>query len=998
GYDKDFRRVQAASDLTEGEKRFSSVVSAAGGTYFVPKIICVSEFDKIDLIGLTEPLTLTPITGMNVIDAQQDAVPRHYGEIGVDASGSTKPQPKSRVGVASVFIEPGRGFKLRAGSGLVINTNPDHPQGEGFESDIGIIRNVVLTSADDLWSLTETRLDLLQKKGVRNETAAQFQHLAREKIDEAHKAEKAGQNDRLMVAAERGRGLAYQSYTRGLSTINDLIKAVVIFLALIIPFCFFVTKLLSPWDDINRQLAMFGGVFVAMAVTLRLVHPAFEVARTPEVVILAFIIMGLAGFVAAILVGRFNSTMTQAIEESQLAESVEAPQGRLAGVAFLVGVNNMKRRRIRTSLTCATVVLVTFTMLSVISVGQDIEPAVIRASGEAPYSGFLFTQAGLGAIDPVRLDRMRANYQGEGMQSVARAWAQRLGTYSEYLPYEIVPAQPVAGAPVKVLSAKVLLGLEKAEDGFLKPMPIAPGGRWFSSDNAAEIAISIKAAALLGITPENMSGRVLQVVGRPLKLVALLDDEALEATRDMAEAPFLPLLAQASQNATEAAGGAASSSSSANLADMPGVEIARPVDIAFVPLGLARSMGDAEFRTLSVKFTGSAAESSRRAWDEANELIQFQTARVAVGITEKIIRDRSQQAEAAALVSASPGAAPKPAKGEEAGLRPVEAGQYQMTSSSSTEVGGVIKIAIPIILAGTIILNTMLGSVMERRREVAIYNAIGLNPGHVMTFFLAESLVFGMVGSVAGYLIGQILSLAVTRFNLPLNLNYSSLSVMVVIFLTIATVLLSTVYPAMMAARAAVPSGQRRWSLPQPVGDQIFVQFPFSYDASRVLGICAYLRDYMKQNSEASTGKFLAKLGPVGRVPTTAPAPETPGTPGTPGAAGSPGKAADGRAYAMVFDIAPAPFDLGVNQKMEIYAYYDPRVKAHMLAVHLTRTSGEVGNWVTVNQPFLEALRKRLLGWRSQKAATHEAFYRDGERLFADALNLPVVGPGSERV
>ena len=40
----------------------------------------------------------------------------------------------------------------------------------------------------------------------------------------------------------------------------------------------------------------------------------------------------------------------------------------------------------------------------------------------------------------------------------------------------------------------------------------------------------------------------------------------------------------------------------------------------------------------------------------------------------------------------------------------------------------------------------------------------------------------------------------------------------VVIFLSIATVLVSTAYPAMMAARAAVPSGQRRWSLPQPDG------------------------------------------------------------------------------------------------------------------------------------------------------------------------------------
>jgi hypothetical protein len=65
-------------------------------------------------------------------------------------------------------------------------------------------------------------------------------------------------------------------------------------------------------------------------------------------------------------------------------------------------------------------------------------------------------------------------------------------------------------------------------------------------------------------------------------------------------------------------------------------------------------------------------------------------------------------------------------------------------------------------------------------------------------------------------------------------------------------------------------------------------------------------------------------------------------------------------------------------------------VKAHMLAVHLTRLSGEAGNWVAVNQPFLEALRKRLLGWRSQKASTHQSFFHEGEKLFADAPDLPV--------
>jgi hypothetical protein len=44
---------------------------------------------------------------------------------------------------------------------------------------------------------------------------------------------------------------------------------------------------------------------------------------------------------------------------------------------------------------------------------------------------------------------------------------------------------------------------------------------------------------------------------------------------------------------------------------------------------------------------------------------------------------------------------------------------------------------------------------------------------------------------------------------------------------------------------------------------------------------------------------------------------------------------------------------------------------------------------VTVNQPFLEALRKRLLGWRSQSAENQQAYCTKGEQLFADAPDVP---------
>jgi len=159
----------------------------------------------------------------------------------------------------------------------------------------------------------------------------------------------------------------------------------------------------------------------------------------------------------------------------------------------------------------------------------------------------------------------------------------------------------------------------------------------------------------------------------------------------------------------------------------------------------------------------------------------------------------------------------------------------------------------------------MLGSVMERRREISVYNSIGLNPTHIFVFFVAEAVVFGLIGSVSGYLIGQALSQIIVHFQLlDVNLNYSSMAVMLVIFAAIATVVISTLYPAYIATQASVPSGQRRWKLPNPSGDDLHLEFPFSFTEEQLPGVCAFLHQFMDLNSEASSGQFLAQDAPFG--------------------------------------------------------------------------------------------------------------------------------------
>lgn len=972
GYDSGFRRMVQASDMGEGVKQFPNSFGSKRTVKFEEKTSLMSRFDKVDLLGVTVPLTLSAASALSVLDAAQDSTPRHFAVCGLSSvtqSAVVTSSPSSKGGVACVMVDPGTRFKLRVmGDVVAINIgagkglSKEQLKGQGFASDIGVIRDIVSTSSQDMLALTENRVVELRKRGVGTPSVQKLLKSAQVSLSDA-------KGDPISPL-ERVYGFAYRAYTQGLGVVNDLIMAVVIFMSLVIPFCFFAMKLITPYTDVNRQITLFGLIFVLMVILLYFVHPAFAIAETPIVVILAFIIMGLAAMVSMILVSRFNASMNQLVEQFLQSESSDAPQSRLTEAAFLVGVSNMKRRRIRTTLTCATIVLVTFTMLSVISVGQDVDPVILQRAPTSSYSGFVYTKPGMGPISPMQLERLQARYANDATV-VSRVWGMRQDKYMSYLPFEVRPvkaAKSIQGATrpkVKALHSQVMLGLSTAEDGFVAPMPLVVG-RWFSSDNASEIILSVEAALLLGITPENFDDVAgdMVVMGVKLKLVGLLDDEMISGLEDLSKTPILPLRFEASyqsamkaESSSDTDKGTAELDTSGTARDLPGVDVVDPINVLFVPLNVALTVADADRRTLSVKFADGVegdGSGAQQAWDEANVLIRFQHMRLALGLQQPVQRAGSSTMFAG--------------------------GEYALTSSTTTQVGGVLKAAIPIILGATIILNTMLGSVMERKREVGIYNAIGLNPGHVMMFFLAESLVFGIVGSVAGYLIGQVLSVVITRWELvDLNLNYSSMSVVVVIFLTIATVLISTIYPAVMAARAAVPSGQRRWSLPRPEGDQIKVDFPFSYDAERVLGICAYLYDFMEENSEASTGKFLSKFVGRGMVPVRRQDPDDE-------------KGNDHeKAYAIIFDISPAPFDLGVNQKMEVYACYNPRVRAHMLAVHLTRISGERGNWVTVNQPFLETLRKRLLAWRSQPADTQRRYYEKGEQLFANVQDLSVL-------
>ena len=161
---------------------------------------------------------------------------------------------------------------------------------------------------------------------------------------------------------------------------------------------------------------------------------------------------------------------------------------------------------------------------------------------------------------------------------------------------------------------------------------------------------------------------------------------------------------------------------------------------------------------------------------------------------------------------------------------------FSYTSMGMTNVEGLGALIIPMFIAALIVLNAMMGAVYERFREIGIYSSVAAAPMHIALLFIAEAVVYAIIGVTLGYIMGQGLGKVLIYFNLlqGMNLNYSSWSAIVSSLLVMGVVLLSTIYPAKIAAKSSVPDTVRRWIPPDPDGDRWEFEFPFMVSEAEV--------------------------------------------------------------------------------------------------------------------------------------------------------------------
>ncbi|MDH7571480.1 MAG: hypothetical protein QHJ73_18040, partial [Armatimonadota bacterium] len=294
--------------VTTGEKEATIVV-----------FNCVST----SLYDLVDPQMLRALTSLTVLDGKSNAEPRMYGY------AVARPEPWiSHVDDAAVIYsqmkkEEGDGkqgtrIKVLMGAGpistrfVLINSTPQNPEGEGYETrESGAIFNTAYKVAQDMWNMDEYRINRLAKYRIINVGLNDLHRKAKAELEKADVALAAKDYERFDAHSRAAWGYESRAYPDVQQTAQDVVRGVLFYLWLLLPFSFFMERLLWGFSDLRRQLLAGLGVFIVIFVVLLQVHPAFEITMNPLIVLLAFIMLALAVMIIVLVVGKFEQQLKE---------------------------------------------------------------------------------------------------------------------------------------------------------------------------------------------------------------------------------------------------------------------------------------------------------------------------------------------------------------------------------------------------------------------------------------------------------------------------------------------------------------------------------------------------------------------------------------------------------------------------------------------------------------------------------------------------------------
>ncbi|MFN4227554.1 MAG: FtsX-like permease family protein, partial [Candidatus Ratteibacteria bacterium] len=668
------------------------------------RMIVLFKSKAISLFGLIDPQYLIQISNINVFDLSNSS-PDAYGYFlqfpgGIPFLWSSYCEP-----VGTVFAKENSKIKILGETGplgkrlLLLNsretyTNKEWAEGLGFDvNEISAIYNTPYQGAKDMIILDNYRRYNFERYGIKNERLFELQEKSKELLQKAEDALKEKKWYEFLKFSRQSQSIESRAYPDVKNTANDVIKGIIFYFILLLPFAYFCERLFFGFSKVEKRILGIFGIFLAIYWIMRYVHPAFKLTNAPEVILLSFIVLSLSGIVISLIASKFEEQMQRIKKETSKIYQTDVGRITASATAFSLGVANMKRRKTRTALTSITLILLTFTVLSFTSIKSYLKFNQILRPNKPAYTGLLLRDRNWTPLQEISYDYTENEFSGKGIIA-PRSWLI-LGSLGNKTAIEVKYKD-------KSFLSTGILGLSPYEKEILPVEKTLIFGNWFDKDDEDSVLISDKIAKELNIKKEDIGIAKVDIYGKEFVIKGIFDSKKFGDIKDLDDERLTPVdfsvlpEKEISQMKTEKT--AQIFSSQIQLRSFTHTE---PENTVIMPFKKVMDL-KGTLHSIAVKFTGS----------ENPKLL-----------VEEFIT------KLAGIVFAG-----------------FEGKTIVYSSIGFTSFGGISNILIPILIAALIVLNTMLGSVYERIREIGTYSAVGLAPVHIASLFFAESLVYAVLG------------------------------------------------------------------------------------------------------------------------------------------------------------------------------------------------------------------------------------------------------------
>jgi len=934
GFDEDGFVKYIKDEGEEGQRLFKSTGISMNSRHAMRAVTLVTfRAAPMALLDLNNPQTMKDYTGTRLLTAPGLTGPRKQIQFQALGLNMAYLDPDMRAYLLMQSGAPGndlaqttRAFMLGIRDRAALSPEKDI-DGPGYlAADHPILLDPPLEAARSMAAINARRLQIQQDYHMADDQTIAYQAQAEKNLAAA---EAPGKSHGSMTAFAR-RAVSYATLNHPVirGAVLEAVISILWYLGLLVPFVFFFEKLVFCHSDVRRQIAAQVVIFLVVFGLLRLLHPAFEMVRSSLMILLGFIIILISGGMTLLFSGKFQENLEDLRKKRGKVAGAQVNTLGVIGSAFMLGLNNMHRRKVRTGLTCATLVLLTFVMISFTSIRTDIAREDTPV-GKAPYQGMLVKKERFEHISAAEIFALRSKFGGE-YQVAPRRFYRGSRDNMENRSYnpEFQATYEEAGSSARTLDFDSMLLLTPEEPlrgglEFLTPKV------WFTqedidaAENPSPVLLPDGMAAALGITPAMVArGPVpIRINGTGFLVTGIFSAASLENLKDLDGLDLLPFDIEQVSDIIQTQGqneGILASDTSPRI-DANSVVIA-PLRDHFASV----HRGAPVFSSAAIHMPDTPY-------------------RHAFATIEEFMEQTGQP-----LYYGLDGVAAKGKRARESSLE------------------GLVDLIIPLIIAGLTVLNTMKGSVYERRDEIYVYNAVGIAPRYVFFMFMAEALVYAVVGSVLGYLLSQGVGRVLTEIGWTggMNMTYASLSTIYASLTIMAAVFISTWFPARSAMEIAKPADDAGWKLPEPQGDELAFDLPFNFRNRGRMAVLSFFDRYLLDHAEGSAGSFHASTPrfQILHAPGGGPIP------------------------ALAATIWLKPFDLAVSQRLVISLPVDPETGQFKARVTLTRLSGTQEAWLRLNNSFVASVRRHFLHWRAVGKEERAEMFQEARQKFEQEL------------